>query len=106
MRVYDPSLREDRDLPFADEVCKSAMDAARDADCVAILTDWPEFAALDLAELRSTMKGRLIYDGRDMLERTAVESAGLLYCGIGRAATGTAEHRARTRAGAEANGFT
>ena len=106
VRVYDPSLREDRDLPFADEVCKSAMDAARDADCVAILTDWPEFAALDLAELRATMRGSLIYDGRDMLERKAVEGAGLLYCGVGRAATGSSETRGRTRAGAEANQLT
>ena len=41
VRVYDPSLREDRAVSVADEVCKSALDAARDADCVAILTDWP-----------------------------------------------------------------
>ncbi len=106
VRVYDPSLREDRDLPFADEVCKSALDAARDADCVAILTDWPEFAALDLAELRSIMKGRLIYDGRNMLERATVEGAGLLYCGIGRPATGFRETNERDHARVEANGVT
>lgn len=104
VRVYDPSLREDRDLPFADEVCRTALDAARDADCVAILTDWPEFEAIDLAELRTTMKGRLIYDGRDMLERAAVEDAGLLYCGVGRPATGSREGNARNGARAGANG--
>jgi UDPglucose 6-dehydrogenase len=89
VRVYDPSLREDRGFPIADEVCKSALDAARDADCVAILTDWPELARVDLAELRSVMKGNLLYDGRDMLDRAAVEGAGLVYCGIGRPVTGS-----------------
>lgn len=95
VRVYDPSLREDREATFADEICRTAMDAARDADCVAILTDWPEFAELDLNELRTTMKGRLVYDGRDLLERKAVEGAGLLYAGIGRAATGSRETNGR-----------
>jgi UDPglucose 6-dehydrogenase len=91
VRVYDPSLREDghyREGLVADEVCKSALDAARDADCVAILTDWPEFGAVDLPQLRAVMRGNLVYDGRNMLDRAAVEAAGFEYCGVGRAATG------------------
>lgn len=89
VRVYDPSLREDKGLPIADEVCRGALEAARDADCVAILTDWPEFAEVDLGRLRAAMKGTLVYDGRDMLDRAAVEAAGLLYAGVGRPASGS-----------------
>jgi UDPglucose 6-dehydrogenase len=96
VRVYDPSLREDRGLPIADEVCKSALDAARDADCVAILTDWPELASVDLNDLRGVMKGNLVYDGRDMLDRAAVEGAGLVYCGVGRPVTGSRAPNGRT----------
>jgi UDPglucose 6-dehydrogenase len=88
VRVYDPSLRENEAVLVADEVCRSALDAARDADCVAVLTDWPEFRAVDLVELRRALKGRLLYDGRNTLDREAVEAAGLLYCGVGRPATG------------------
>jgi len=84
VRAYDPSLREDLPFSAADEVCKSALDAARGADCVAILTDWPEFAAVDLARLRALMRGDFIYDGRDILDRAAVEAAGFRYCGVGR----------------------
>jgi UDPglucose 6-dehydrogenase len=84
VRAYDPSLTEGRPFTAADEVCKSALDAARDADCVAILTDWPEFAEVDLSRLRSVMRGNFIYDGRDMLDRKAVEGAGFRYCGVGR----------------------
>jgi UDPglucose 6-dehydrogenase len=93
VRVYDPSLREDRGLPIADEVCKSALDAARGADCVAILTDWPEFRDIDLQELRATMSGAGLYDGRDMLDRAAVEAVGLTYAGVGRAPTGSRNGR-------------
>jgi UDPglucose 6-dehydrogenase len=88
VRVYDPSLRENKAVPIADEVCRSALDAARGADCVAILTDWPEFASIDLEELRRTLKGAVIYDGRDMLDRAKVEAAGFTYAGVGRPATG------------------
>jgi UDPglucose 6-dehydrogenase len=84
VRVYDPSLREDGGLPIADEVSKSALDAAQGAACVAILTDWPEFSEVDLSLLRSVMKGRLVYDGRNLLDRPAVEAAGLVYAGVGR----------------------
>ena len=102
VRVYDPSLREDVNLPIADRVCKGALDAAQDADCVAILTDWPEFAHVNLHQLRSVMKGDLLYDGRDMLDRAAVEAAGFEYCGVGRSATGFRAPNGRNgRAGAE-----
>ena len=99
VRLYDPSLREDTGLPIADEVCKSALEAASGADCVAILTDWPEFAAVNLVQLRSAMRGTLVYDGRNMLARAAVEGAGLLYSGVGRPLTGT-KARNSTRNGA------
>lgn len=95
VRVYDPSLREQADLPIADEVCKGALEAARDADCVAVLTDWPEFHDIDLTDLAAALKGRLVYDGRNMLDRASVEAAGLLYCGVGRPATGARGAAAR-----------
>jgi UDPglucose 6-dehydrogenase len=103
VRVYDPALREDRGLPIADEICKSAIDAARGADCVAILTEWPEFRNVDLGQLRATLRGRWIYDGRDVLDRQAVEDAGLLYLGVGRPPTGAraGNGRAAQRPGEE-----
>lgn len=84
VKVYDPSLAVEQLDQLADEVCTSALEAAADADCVAILTDWPEFNEIDLRELRSTMNGRVIYDGRNQLQRTTVELEGFEYYGIGR----------------------
>jgi UDPglucose 6-dehydrogenase len=84
VKVYDPSLNGEDSLPFADAICGSALEAAHDADCVALLTDWPEFAAVDITELSKTMRGRLVYDGRNMLNRADVERGGLAYYGVGR----------------------
>jgi UDPglucose 6-dehydrogenase len=84
VRVYDPSLQAGIAPSFADETCESAMAAAAGAHCVAILTDWPEFAEVDLGDLATSMLGRVVYDARNLLHRELVEAAGLEYYGIGR----------------------
>ena len=89
VNVYDPALATDRAPSIGDRVCASALEAATDADCVAILTDWPQFTEVDLGRLQAAMRGRLIYDGRNVLDRAAVEAAGLAYAGVGRPYNGT-----------------
>jgi UDPglucose 6-dehydrogenase len=84
VKVYDPSLNAEDALPFADVTCPTPLEAARDADAVAVLTDWPEFAALDLNEVALALRGTLIYDGRNVFSRERVEAAGLQYYGVGR----------------------
>lgn len=81
--VYDPALPAGME-GIGDSVHASALEAAKDADCVAILTDWREFRDVDFVKLASVMRGRLVYDGRDLLDRTSIEAAGLSYCGVGR----------------------
>jgi UDPglucose 6-dehydrogenase len=86
VKVYDPSLAPCDHPSIADEVCLTALQAADGADCLAILSDWPEFAREDLARVRAAMSRNLIYDGRNLLRRDDVEGAGLVYHGIGRPA--------------------
>jgi UDPglucose 6-dehydrogenase len=86
VRLYDPALSPERCAMLADRLCASALDAASGADAVAVLTDWPEFRQLDLPALASVMAGRLLFDGRNLLDRGKVKAAGLQYCGIGRPA--------------------
>jgi UDPglucose 6-dehydrogenase len=85
VRVYDPSLSAQEDAVVGDLVCASALEAGTDADCVAVLTDWPELASVDLTALAKVMHGNLIYDGRNLLNVRDVEEAGLGYYGVGRA---------------------
>jgi UDPglucose 6-dehydrogenase len=49
-----------------------------------IVTEWPEFAELDLEEAKRRMNKPLIVDGRNLLAAEKVRAAGFMYEGIGR----------------------
>src|SRR4051795_6309758 len=88
VRVYDPVAEEEaRKLIRGVEFSASATEAVEGADAVVLVTEWPEFADLDLGELAASMRGELLVDGRNFLDPDAVRAAGLLYEGIGRAAS-------------------
>ena len=85
--AYDPQAMEKaRELPVAGkiELAASAMEAATGAEALIIATEWPEFAAVDLAELREKMRTPLIFDGRNIFDPEAAASFGFQYRGIGR----------------------
>jgi UDPglucose 6-dehydrogenase len=84
VKVYDPSLDGQETLPFADQICGSALDCAQSADAVAVLTDWPAFAEIDLAKISAVVRGPFFYDGRNLFSRERVETAGFTYHGVGR----------------------
>jgi UDPglucose 6-dehydrogenase len=85
VRAYDPVAEaEARKLIRGVEFMDSAEDAVSGADAVVLVTEWPEFADLDLAEVAASMRGHLLVDGRNFLDPDAVREAGLLYEGIGR----------------------
>jgi UDP-glucose 6-dehydrogenase len=85
VRAYDP-VAEDRarELLTGVEMCDSAMDAIEGANAAVIVTEWPEFGELDLAEVRERMAEPVIVDGRNLLSADVVQAAGLVYEGIGR----------------------
>ena len=86
VRAYDPvAEQEARKLIRGMQFCASASEVARGADAVVLVTEWPEFAALDFRELAGEMRGSLLVDGRNFLDPEAVVSAGLTYEGVGRA---------------------
>jgi UDPglucose 6-dehydrogenase len=103
VRAYDPQA-----LPNAERLlpqvawCQSAMDAARDADVIVVLTEWNEFRALDLKLLREVMLGNVLVDLRNALSEASAEEAGFDYYGIGRKPFPT-NHRHEKR-GKSANG--
>ena len=55
IKVYDPVA-----MPKAEPVlknvtfCKDAYDAARGADCLALVTEWPEFKTLNFSRIKRT----------------------------------------------------
>ena len=62
---------------------KDQYEALRGADALVIVTEWDEFRTVDYDRLKKNMKGRVIVDGRNVLERAEAEEAGFVYFGIG-----------------------
>ncbi len=57
---------------------------ADDCDALVLVTDWQEFLKLDLVKMSKSMKYPLIIDGRNFLDKSAIENAGIRYVGMGR----------------------
>ena len=66
------------------EMAATAMDAFEGADAAVLVTEWPEFAELNWAEVAKRMNTPLVVDGRNFLDGDALRSAGLTYESIGR----------------------
>ncbi len=64
----------------------SELDAASGADALLILTDWPQFASLDLKLFVDKLRNPLLIDGRNLYRPEQVISQGLSYFSIGRSA--------------------
>ncbi len=85
VRAYDPiAEREAQKLMFGVEFADCALDALQGADACIIVTEWPEFAALDWHAAAQRMNRQLVIDGRNFLDPQAVAAAGFTYEGIGR----------------------
>lgn len=85
VRAFDPAGMEEgaKMLPGI-EWCKDAYSALAGADCVAILTEWNEFRALDLMRVKSLMKTPVIVDLRNIYTPAEMAAAGFTYTSVGR----------------------
>ncbi len=59
-------------------------DAVRDADAVALLTGWDDFARLDPRRLAATMAGNVVVDAVGIISADEFEAAGLEVLGVDR----------------------
>jgi UDPglucose 6-dehydrogenase len=86
VKVYDPvAMSETRKLLGNSIIYASdPYEAIRDADALALITEWPEFRIPDLETIAGIMKGRVIFDGRNIYDPEEIRKAGFVYYGIGR----------------------
>ena len=71
-------------IPAAIERFADPLAAAKDADLLILCTAWPEFAAVDLHQLRAQMRQSVLVDARNQLDPAAVRQAGFAYMSTGR----------------------
>jgi UDPglucose 6-dehydrogenase len=81
--AHDPVVRHLPNLPGV-RIADEPEEVAERADAVVLVTEWPEYLGLDLAALRSRMRGDLLFDGRNVFDPESVQAAGLVYEGVGR----------------------
>lgn len=86
IRAYDPKAMETAKALVGDklEYASDAYEAARGADVLAILTEWEDFKALDLAKIKAALNAPKIVDLRNLLDKEAAQKEGFEYVGIGR----------------------
>lgn len=85
--AFDPAAMERAKAVLGDAIAYAPdpYAAMQDADALLILTEWKEFAALDLAVVKQLLKYPIVLDGRNLYRPKEMAAAGLNYYSIGRA---------------------
>jgi UDPglucose 6-dehydrogenase len=77
---YDPVAGDNALQEFPEmEVVKDPYEAARDAHCIVLCTEWNEFAELDFERLKSELTYSIIVDGRNFFDAQRLEDLGFSY---------------------------
>jgi len=85
--AYDPAAMERaREVLRSNvEFVNSPYEAAAGADALLILTEWEEFAALDLPQINSKLRYPIVIDGRNLYNPEIMAGHGFTYYSVGRA---------------------
>jgi UDPglucose 6-dehydrogenase len=85
--VHDPVAMENvkKEAPSI-ALVDDMYECARGADALVISTDWDEFKSPDFGRLAESLKGKVIFDGRNLYQRGRMAELGFTYYSVGRAA--------------------
>jgi UDPglucose 6-dehydrogenase len=90
VNVYDPKAMDNSQRLFPTlNYATSVLDACERADAVMVLTEWREFVALDPRELATTVRAKVVVDGRNCLEVQRWTHAGWTVHSLGRRCAST-----------------
>ena len=86
VKAFDPEGMENMKHVFKTEIefCENQYEAISGADALVIATEWSVFRAPDFEQVAKLMKGKVIFDGRNLFDLESMESKGFDYISIGR----------------------
>jgi UDPglucose 6-dehydrogenase len=86
LRVHDPEAMTNVKAMYGEKMvyCDKPYGALEDADGLAIVTEWKEFHKPDFEVMRRLLRGKVIFDGRNLYEPKIPASFGFTYYSIGR----------------------
>jgi UDPglucose 6-dehydrogenase len=89
--AHDPVANDVARRLFADllqgqqlTIVEAPLDAATNADCLVLVTEWKEYRAIDPALIQKRLKAAVVFDGRNHLDSDALKQLGFYYSGVGR----------------------
>jgi UDPglucose 6-dehydrogenase len=86
VKAYDPIVSQSgiRD-GLSDVIVETDAERLADhCDALVLVTDWKQFLDLDYEKMASLMNNPVIIDGRNCLDREALQAVGFDYIGMGR----------------------
>jgi UDPglucose 6-dehydrogenase len=86
--AYDPAAMDRAREVLGSKInfASSPYEAAQGADALLILTEWEEFANLDLSRVREELRYPIVIDGRNLYAPEVMAAQGFTYYSVGRAA--------------------
>ena len=84
--AFDPEAMDNVRGQIGDRIqyVDRAMEAIVGADCLLICTEWAAFRTPDFSAMEAAMKGKVIFDGRNLYETSKLAKLGWTYRSIGR----------------------
>lgn len=82
-RAMDNAALELSSLKDSLTLAETPYDAAKNADALVFMTEWPEFLQLDFLSIKKVMRTPVIIDCRNMLQAAEIKKLGFWYSGIG-----------------------
>jgi UDPglucose 6-dehydrogenase len=86
VRAYDPEAADTARRLFGDRIalCERSYDALKDADALAVVTEWNEFREPDFKRIKQLLKSPVVFDGRNIYSPGHMRALGFTYFSIGR----------------------
>jgi UDPglucose 6-dehydrogenase len=86
VKAYDPAaiIETKKLLGNQIEYTSDQYEALVNVDAVALMTEWSEFHLPDFNRMAELMKGKVIFDGRNIYNPSDIKKLGFTYFGIGR----------------------
>lgn len=86
VRAHDPKAMPAVRARYGDRVtlADDPYAALRDADVLAVMTEWLVYRTPDFGRIAAAMRRPAIVDGRNLYDPARVAQAGIRYCGVGR----------------------
>lgn len=90
VRAYDPEAMKNVKEIFGDKVffAKDQYEALVGADFLTIATEWNAFRSPDFDKISSSLKTKVIFDGRNLYDLNEMMELGYYYCSVGRKSIG------------------